>query len=69
MPIELAIDVRVFDPEIGAQVENARAGGKKRLREFGSQAMRESEKDNPTRRCAICLASESVNCKSAAVLS
>jgi len=39
VPVEFTINVRVFDPEIRAQIENPSAGRKQRLGEFGGEAM------------------------------
>ena len=44
--VKFMVNVGVFDPEIGAKIDNARAGGQKRLGKFGGEPVRQREKDN-----------------------
>jgi len=46
VPVEFAVNVRVFDPEISAQIENTRARRKQRLCEFSGNTVRQSQKNN-----------------------
>src|SRR5438270_13711486 len=44
--VKFAVNVGVLDPKVGAEIQNARAGGKQRLGKFGSESVRQRQEDN-----------------------
>src|SRR5690348_7779637 len=42
MIVKFAVNVGIFDSKVGAEIENARAGGQERFCKFGRESMRQS---------------------------